>query len=157
MSYISQFQNTTKEVFPCSAVGKESASKARDSGLISGSENSPGEGNGNPLQCSCLKNPMDRGALQATVQEVTRVGHNLVTKSPLQQKQNSTVLHKPDIPAKASELQQRLQNKPLYIWSTDCQQRFQDHPMGEKTVFSTNSVEKTGYPHVKNTIESYLT
>ena len=31
-----------------------------------------GEGNGNPLQCSCLENPMDRGVWQATVQEVTK-------------------------------------------------------------------------------------
>ena len=37
------------------------------------------EGNGNLLQYSCLENPMDRGALQATVHEVTRVGHDLVT------------------------------------------------------------------------------
>ena len=43
---------------------------------------SPREGNGNPLQCSCLENPMDRGAWQATVCEVTRVGHDLVTKPP---------------------------------------------------------------------------
>ena len=41
---------------------------------------SPGEGNGNPLQYSCLKNPMDRGTWQARVQGVTRVGHDLVTK-----------------------------------------------------------------------------
>ena len=50
--------------------------------MIPGSGRSPGEGNGNPLQCSCLENPMDRGALQATVHEVARVGHDLVTKSP---------------------------------------------------------------------------
>ena len=41
-----------------------------------------GEGNGNPLQYSCLENPMDRGAWQATVHGVARVGHDLVTKSP---------------------------------------------------------------------------
>ena len=38
-----------------------------DAGLIPGSGRSPGEGNGNPLQCSCLENPMDRGAWWATV------------------------------------------------------------------------------------------
>ena len=43
---------------------------ARDSGLIPGSGRSPGEGNGNPLQYSCLGNPMDRGAWQATVHGV---------------------------------------------------------------------------------------
>ena len=47
-----------------------------DAGLISGSGKSPGEGNGNPLQYCCLENPMDRGAWQATVHGVARVGHN---------------------------------------------------------------------------------
>ena len=42
----------------------------------------PGEGHGNPLQYSCLENPMDRGAWRATVHGVTRVGHELVTKPP---------------------------------------------------------------------------
>ena len=41
-------------------------------GSISGLGSSPGEGNGNPLQYSCLGNPMDRGAWQATVHGVTR-------------------------------------------------------------------------------------
>ena len=45
-----------------------SAGKA---GLIPGSARSPGEGNGNPLQCSCLENPKDRGAWRATVHGVT--------------------------------------------------------------------------------------
>ena len=42
------------------------AEGARDMGLIPGSERSPGGGNGNPLQCSCWENSMDRGAWQAT-------------------------------------------------------------------------------------------
>ena len=42
----------------------------------------PGEGNGNPLQYSCLENPMDRGAWQAAVHGIARVGHDLATKSP---------------------------------------------------------------------------
>ena len=41
-----------------------------------------GEGNGNPLQYSCLENPMDRGAWWATAHGVARVGHNLVTEPP---------------------------------------------------------------------------
>ena len=45
----------------------KSACNARDLGLISGLGRSPGEGNGNPLQFSCLENAMDRGAWQATV------------------------------------------------------------------------------------------
>ena len=49
--------------------------------LIPGLGRSPGEGNDNPLQYSCLENPMDRGAWQATVHGVTRVGYDLVTRS----------------------------------------------------------------------------
>jgi len=45
-------------------------------GLIPASRRSPGEGNGNPLQYSCLGNPMDRGVWQPTVHGVARVGHN---------------------------------------------------------------------------------
>ena len=45
-----------------------------------GSGRSPGGGNGNPLQYSCLGNSMDRGAWRATVHGVARVGHDLVTK-----------------------------------------------------------------------------
>ena len=48
--------------FPGVLVGEESICNAGDLGLIPGLEISPGEGNGNPLQCSCLENPMDRGA-----------------------------------------------------------------------------------------------
>ena len=43
---------------------------------------SPGEGNSNPLQHSCLENPTDRGAWQATVHGIARVRHDLATKSP---------------------------------------------------------------------------
>ena len=58
--------------FPHSSVGKESACNAGDSGSILGLGRSPGEGNGNPLQNSCLDNPMDRGAWRATVHGVTK-------------------------------------------------------------------------------------
>ena len=43
-----------------------------DVGLIPGSGRAPGEGNGNPLQYSCLENPMDRGTWQAAVHGVTK-------------------------------------------------------------------------------------
>ena len=56
------------------------AGDAKDTSLIPGLGRSPGEGNGNPLHYSCLENPMDRGAWQATVYGVTRVKHDLVTK-----------------------------------------------------------------------------
>ena len=51
---------------------KGSACNAGDLGSISGSGRSPGEGNGNPLQYSCLENPMDRGSWWAAVHGVTR-------------------------------------------------------------------------------------
>ena len=57
--------------FPGSSVGKESACSAADTGLTPGSGRSPGEGNGNPLQYSCLENSLDRGAWQATVHGVS--------------------------------------------------------------------------------------
>ena len=51
---------------------KESACNAGDPGSIPGSGRSPGEGNGNPLQYSCLENPMDRGAWWVTVYGVAK-------------------------------------------------------------------------------------
>ena len=53
--------------FPGGSDGKESAGNAGDLGSIPGSGRSSGEGNGYPLQYSCLENSMDRGAWQATV------------------------------------------------------------------------------------------
>ena len=60
------------QVFPGSTAGKESACSAEDLGLISEFGRSSGEGNGNPLQYSCLGNPMDRGAWRATVHGVAK-------------------------------------------------------------------------------------
>ena len=68
--------------FPEGSHGKAFACSAGDRVLIPGLGRSPGEGNGNPLQYACLENPMDRGAWQATVHGVTRVGYNLATKPP---------------------------------------------------------------------------
>ena len=58
--------------FPGGSDGKASAYSAGDPGLIPGSGRSPGEGNGNPLQYSCLENPMDGGAWLATVHGVAK-------------------------------------------------------------------------------------
>ena len=56
--------------FPGSLYSKESACNIGDLGLTPGWGRSPGEGNGNPLQYSCLENSMDRGTLQALVHGV---------------------------------------------------------------------------------------
>ena len=56
----------------CNPMVKNLPANAGDTGLIPGSERSPREGNGNPFQYSCLKNPMDRGAWRATVHEITK-------------------------------------------------------------------------------------
>ena len=53
--------------FPDGSDSKESACSAGDRGLIPGSGRSPGEGNGYPLQYSCLENSMDRGAWEPTI------------------------------------------------------------------------------------------
>ena len=65
---------------PGSSDGKELACNAGGWGLIPGLGRSPVERNSNPLQYSCLGNPMDRVAWQATVHGVSRVGHDLATK-----------------------------------------------------------------------------
>ena len=58
--------------FPGGSVVKNLPATAGDVGSIPGSERSPGEGNGSPLQYSCLENPMDRANWWATVHRVTR-------------------------------------------------------------------------------------
>ena len=57
---------------PGGSDGKESACNTRDPGLIPRLGRSPGEGNGNQLQDSCLENSMDRGAWQATDHRVVK-------------------------------------------------------------------------------------
>ena len=78
------------QAFPGGSVGKESACQAGVAGLISGLGSSPGEENGNLLHYSCLGNPVDRGAWQATVLGVTRVRYDLVTKPPPPKPQQET-------------------------------------------------------------------
>ena len=63
---------TGQQGFPGGLEGKASACNAGDLGWIPGSGRSPGEGNGTPLQYSCLENPMGRGAWSATVHGVTK-------------------------------------------------------------------------------------
>ena len=64
------------EGVPHSSVGKESACNVVDQGSILVSGRSSGEGNDNPLQYSCLENPMDRGVWQVTVHWIARVKHD---------------------------------------------------------------------------------
>ena len=58
--------------FPGGSDGKESACNGGDPSSIPGLRRSPGGGHGNPLQYSCLENPMDRGAWQAVVHGVAK-------------------------------------------------------------------------------------
>ena len=64
----------THKLVPGGSDGKESACNARYVGSVPELGRSPGEGNGSPLQCSCLESPMDRGAWWATV-HVVAVSH----------------------------------------------------------------------------------
>ena len=66
--------------FPWLLSGKESPANAGDVGSISKSGRFPGEGNGNPLQYSCLRDPMDRGAWPSMGSQGVR--HDLGTKPP---------------------------------------------------------------------------
>ena len=63
-------------VFPGDSVVKNLPANVGNLGLIPGSGRSPGEGNGNPLQYSCLGNPMDRGAWRAIGHGVTKFGQD---------------------------------------------------------------------------------
>ena len=57
--------------FPGGSVEENLSANTGDMGSVPGLRRSPGEGNGNPLQYSCLENPMDKGAWQSTVCGVT--------------------------------------------------------------------------------------
>ena len=59
--------------FPGDSDGKESAHNVRDTGSLPGSGGAPGEGNGYPLQYSCLENSIDRGAWWGTVHGVAKI------------------------------------------------------------------------------------
>ena len=70
--------------FPTAAVAKNlpaNAEDPREAGSIPGSRRSPGGGNGNPFQYSCLESSMDRGAWQATVHEVAKNWTQLSTNA----------------------------------------------------------------------------
>ena len=75
--------NSTPMGCPGGSDSNESACNAGDLGSIPGLGRSPGEGNGNPLQYSCLENPMDGGAWWATVHGSQRVGHDWATSLSL--------------------------------------------------------------------------
>ena len=72
---VSRFIFLHANIQPRSSVSKESDCNAGDLGSVPGLGRSPGEGNGNPLQYSCLENPINKEAWQARVYGVTRVGH----------------------------------------------------------------------------------
>ena len=75
MGFISAFYSVIYSMcqgFPGDSNGEEFACNAGDPGSEPGLGRSPGEGNGNPLQYSCLENLMDRGAWRATVHGVTK-------------------------------------------------------------------------------------
>ena len=71
---------TVYKGFSGGSVVKNPPANAGDLGSIPGLGRSPGEGNGSPLQYPCLKNPMDRGAWQATVWGLLRVVHDRATE-----------------------------------------------------------------------------
>ena len=64
--------STLERGFPGGSAVKNQPASARDTGSMPGLRSCPGEVNGNPLQCSCSGNPMNRGAWWATVHEVAK-------------------------------------------------------------------------------------
>ena len=77
-------QGSLSACSPGGSGGKEFACSAGDLGSIPGSGRSAGEGNDYPLQCSCLENPMDRGAWQAKSTGSQTVRHDWATNTSLQ-------------------------------------------------------------------------
>ena len=69
---VTRIRHDLVTIFPGGLDGKASAYNAGDLGSVPGLGRSPGEGNGNPLQSSCLENPMDGGAWWATVHGVAK-------------------------------------------------------------------------------------
>ena len=81
--------------FPVGSVGKEPACNAGDTGdvcLIPELGRFPGGGYGNPLQCSCLENPMDRGAWWSTVHRSQRAAHDWSDWAYVNTKNNDFIL-----------------------------------------------------------------
>ena len=72
MELLSRDSELMYKGFPGGSVVKNPPASAGDVGLIPGSEKSSGGGNDNPLQYSCLGNPMDRGSWWATIHGVTK-------------------------------------------------------------------------------------
>ena len=86
------------EIFPDGSVVKNLSASAGDTGdvgLIPGLERSPGGGNGNPRQDSCLENPMDREAWWATVHWVAKSQTRLSENTPCWQEESSTRAWRP--------------------------------------------------------------
>ena len=77
------FDSASTTGFPGGTVVKNPPANAEDTNSTPGSGRSSEEGNGNPVQYSCLGNSMDRGAWWAIVHGAARVRHSLVTKPPL--------------------------------------------------------------------------
>ena len=76
-------ERSSEKGFPVGSEVKESACNVGDLGSIPGSERASGEGNGKPLQYSCLENPMDRGAWWAIVHGVRKSRTRLATSLSL--------------------------------------------------------------------------
>ena len=91
------FPLKSQKGFPGGSEVKASACNAEDLGLILESGRSPGEGNGNPLQYSCLENPMDGGAWWATVHRVTKSQTQLSNLTNLKVKKDYESTHKNDL------------------------------------------------------------
>ena len=91
------FPLKSQKGFPGGSEVKASACNAEDLGLIPESERSPGEGNGNPLQYSCLENPMDGGAWWATVHWVVKSQILLSNLTNLTVKKDHESTHKNDL------------------------------------------------------------
>ena len=154
--------------YPGGSDGNESACNAGSPGSIPGSGIFARERNGNPLQYSCLENPMDRGAWQVTVHGITKVGHDLMTK-PLQyiyththiyililQHVKSIIIfnkHRQKCPFKFRNFS-TVCNKLSQRWSTEVSKRPHVRKM-KSTFITTLSLQVHGSVLIKTSEKSY--
>ena len=104
--------------FPGGSAGKEPACNVGDSGSIPGSGISPGEGNGNPLQYSCLENPLNRRAWWATVHGVAKSQTQLSNKHNTIRQSQTNFLQMEKVDYSSSSLLLQMYSGESTCWET---------------------------------------
>ena len=119
--------------FPGGSNSKVSAYNAGDLGSLPGSGRSPGEGNGNPLQYSCLENPMDGGSWQSTVPGVAKSRTRLSDFTYSEYTHGRAVIFKPPFRRSSGEHSQVRSKTSLVVGKSSKNDTFVQEILGSKT------------------------